>query len=130
MKITKSSIITLLTLGGLLICSTSMAQDSKEGKKGKGQFPTVQERMDKLTTELTLTDDQKPKVEAVLKDSEKKMRELRADTATPQDEKRPKMQAIREDADKKLKEILTADQYKKYEAMPRPGRGGKKKKSE
>ncbi|SRR6266702_2254180 len=131
MKITKLSAIIALTLGGLLLCSTAaMAQDnkdSKDGKDGKGRkggFGTVEQRLERMTTELKLTDEQKPKVKAVLEEQDKKMQGFRD---LPQDERREKFRTNREEAGKKLKEILTADQYKQYEEMmARRGPGGKK----
>ena len=80
-----------------------------------------------MTKELELTDAQKPKVEAVLKETEKKNKEIMDDSSTSFEEKRPKMRAAREEEGKKLKEILTADQYKKYEDAMARFRGGAKK---
>ena len=69
----------------------------------------------------------KPKVEAVLKETEKKNKELREDTSLSREDRGPKMRTIMEDENKKLKEILTADQYKKHEeSMARFRSGGKK----
>ena len=63
-------------------------------KKGKRGMMSVEQRMERMSTDLSLTDDQKPKVKAVLEESAKQMAGLR-DLA--QDERRPKMQSIRED---------------------------------
>jgi len=128
----KLGLMAVLALGGLLLCNTGvMAQDTNnagtEGKKGgKRGFPTVEERMDRMSKELNLTDDQKPKVKAVLEEQSTKMRGVRD---LPQDEQREKFQASREETNKKMKEILTPEQYTKFESMRRgpggPG-GGKK----
>jgi Spy/CpxP family protein refolding chaperone len=127
MKINQISVIAGLAVAGLLcFASAAKAQDdSKAEKKGKRGFPTIEEQMDRLDKELTLTDDQKPKVKKVLEDSNAKRRELFSSGGS-REEMRPKMRTIQEEQDKKLKEVLTADQYKKYEAMPRQG-GGKKR---
>src|SRR4030095_854927 len=125
MKIHRISLIAALIAGVVLAYSPAFAQDAKDGKKKGGDF--VKQRLDTLTTELTLTDAQKPKVEALLKDQSEKMRGLR--DATPE-ERREKMQAARDEMGKKMKEILTAEQYEKYQKLPPPGRGqggGKKK---
>ena len=127
MKLTKISLVAALVLGGLMACGNlAVAQDAGTNgtKKGKGGG-TVEQRMDRLDKELTLTDAQKPKVKALLEETDKKMKGLR-DVA--QDERQAKAKEIREEQNKKMKEILTADQYKKYEeAMQRHGKGGKKK---
>ena len=137
MKLSKISLIAAIALGGLVAGSTLVrAADATEGKgKGKGGRMTVEQQMEKLTTELSLTDEQKPKVKEVLEDSSKKRQELRADTTTPQDQKGAKMREIMADQEKKMKEILKPDQMEKYKKwMEKNGRGGKgggkKKKAE
>ena len=116
----KLSLIAALAVGALLACSTvAMAQDTnqtpQQGRK-KG-FPSVEQQMERLTTELSLTDEQKPKVEAVLKDSQKKRQDLFSDQSMDRQERRDKMTALREEQTKKLKEILTPDQMDKYTKM-------------
>jgi Spy/CpxP family protein refolding chaperone len=131
----KLSLIAALALGGLLACSTiAMAQDASTnnaGKKGgKRGFPTVEQQLDRMTTALTLTDDQKPKVKAVLEDSSKKRTELFSDTSMDRQARRDKMQAIMDDQTKKLKEILTPDQMEKYTKMQDEMKKKGKKKSD
>jgi Spy/CpxP family protein refolding chaperone len=128
MKIAKLSLIAALVLGGLMACSTQATAQQDAPKKKKG-MPTIEQQMERLNTELTLTDEQKPKVEALLKETQKKMQELRADTSVPRDQQREKMTAIRDDQTKAMKKILTTDQFPKYEKYleQQRTRGGKKK---
>ena len=125
----KLSLVAAMALGGLVAFSTlAPAQDAnKEAKKGgKRGFPTVEQQMERMSTQLNLTDDQKPKVKAVLEAQDTKIKELRKDGNTPT---REQVQEVRKETQKKMKAILTEDQYKKYEEMA--ARGGKKgKKSE
>jgi Spy/CpxP family protein refolding chaperone len=126
MRINKASLVAALAVAGLLVGSTlayAQANDGGEKKQGKRGFPTVEERLARIDEAVKLTDEQKPKVKAALEDVQKQMMEAR--NAAPE-ERRDKMQTIMADQDKKMKEILTPDQYEKYKAMPRPGRGGKK----
>ena len=64
MKLSKISVIAAMVLGGLVAGSTMVraadATDSSGKGKGKGNRMTVEQTLDKLTTELTLTDAQKP----------------------------------------------------------------------
>ncbi len=114
MKIYKTSLIVALVAGGLLAWSTlASAQDTKQGKKGRG--PNIERQMDRLTTELNLTDPQKPKVKAVLEDTAKKRRDISRDLSG--EERRAKMRPITEEQNKKIKEILTPDQYEKYQKL-------------
>jgi periplasmic protein CpxP/Spy len=124
----KLSLIAALALGGLVACSTVVtaqnAPDSGGKKGGRKQF-TVEQQLDRMTTQLTLTDEQKPKVKAVLEETSKKMREIMSDTSLDRQARREKMQPIREEQTKKLKAILTDEQFKKYQEMSQ--RRGKKK---
>ena len=130
----KVSLLAALALGGLLACSTlATAQDTnsssstapKKGEKGKrGGLFSPEARLDRLSTDLALTDAQKPKVKAVFEDSQKAMQ------GVPREDMRTKMQSVREEENKKLKEILTPDQWDKYQKILADARkkGGEKKK--
>lgn len=78
--------------------------------------------MERMTTTLTLTDEQKPKVKAVLEGQQKKMQEIRSES--DQDTRRTKMQELRKETETKMKAILTEEQFKKYQEMSQ--RRGKK----
>ena len=131
----KLSLVAALALGGLMACSTLVtAQDApKDAKKGGKGRMTIEQQMERMTDKLTLTDEQKPKVKAVLEETSKKMQELRSDSSLDQAARREKMQPIMEEQNKKMKAILTDDQFTKYKEMNQRGKkGGKKaeKKSE
>src|SRR5215471_6562127 len=124
MKIQKACLIAILALGSLVaLTTTSLAQDAKEGKKG-GRSAAIQERIDKMATELKLTDDQKTKVTALFESQGKKRQELRN---LSQDERREKVKAMNDEQVKKMKEILTPEQFEKWQKMrheARQRRGG------
>lgn len=117
----KLSLVAALAVGGLLACATVTSAQDAPKKKG----PTVEQRVDRMNTELNLTADQKTKVTALFEDTQKKMRELRQDTSLSQEDRREKVRGMREAEDKKLKEILTPEQWQKWEKVrPQPGKGG------
>ena len=127
MKINRLGLVAAVAVG-FLCCGLASAQESKEGR-GKGRMPSVQERLDRMTTELSLTEEQKPKVKAALESADKKRQEIFADSSVQGDQRREKMRAVMEEQDKKLKEILKPDQYEKWEKMRASmGRGGNGKK--
>ncbi len=102
------------------------AQDSTNtppagGPPGGGQRGRGGPSIEMLTTNLSLTADQIPKVKAALDEQRQKMGELRNET--DQQVRRTKMQALRTDTTAKMKEILTAEQFAKYEKMG-PGMRG------
>lgn len=124
MKIHKIGIIAALATA-MLAFSPGMSAQEKEAKRqrppGAGQRgDMIKERFTRMAEELKLTEAQKPKVEAALKEQIEKMRGLR--DAAPE-ERRTKGQALRVDLDKKMKEILTAEQYEKWQKTREQGRG-------
>jgi periplasmic protein CpxP/Spy len=128
MKMHKVSLMAALVAGALVaLAPTLRAQDKKparpEGGPPAGQRGEMaKERLAKLSEELSLTADQKTKVEAAMKEQAETMRGLRDAT---QEERREKMQAARKGFDAKMKGILTADQYTKWEKLrPQRGQGG------
>jgi protein CpxP len=128
----KLSLIAALALGGLMACSTlATAADTTAdtttppAKKGGKKGMTAEQRLEAMTTQLTLTDEQKPKVKAVLDDSSKAMQEIRNDTSLDQQARRDKMQPIMDKQNTAMKAILTPEQYTKYQEMNQ--RKGKKK---
>ena len=70
-----------------------------------------------IAEQLNLTDDQKPKVKAILEDQRKKMGVLREDTSLTPEDRKAKMKAIRENTVTQMKAVLTADQFQKWQAM-------------
>jgi protein CpxP len=118
------SLIAAIVLGALVACGVATAQDTNKAPgKAKRGF-SVDQRLERLTKDLSLTDEQKPKVKAVLEETGKKIQALAPD------QRREKMKTIREEEATKMKEILTADQFKKYEEfgkrMPKKGPDEKK----
>ena len=104
--------------------------NAQDAPKKKGRM-SIEQQMERYTTELNLTDEQKPKVKAVLEESAKKRQEIFSDTSIDRSQMREKMQPIMEEQNKKMKAILKEDQYKKYEEMAqRMGKKGGKKKAD
>ena len=129
----KLSLIAAMALGGLVVCSTlATAQDSTNApdKKGGKRGMSVDQMMDRYSEQLSLTDEQKPKVKTVIEDSMKKRREIFRDSSLDQDQKREKFRTVMDDQNKKMKEILTPDQFKKYQDMNEKMKKGGKKKAE
>jgi protein CpxP len=130
MKMNSVGLVAILAAGSLLALSPALrAQEEKKDEKAAvakaekrgGQRPSVQERLDRMTEQLKLTDEQKPKVKAILEEQDKKMEELRQ---VAPEERREKGRALREETAKKMKEVLTAEQFTKWEEMRAQGRPG------
>ncbi len=72
---------------------------------------------DNAVKQLNLTDDEKPKVQAVLDDVKQKFTDLRADSSLSPADRRAKFKEIRDDMNAKLKDILTPDQYAQWQKI-------------
>jgi protein CpxP len=116
-----------MRMGAVAMCSAAlctvpmMAQGGGGGGRG---MMTPEARVTAIDKAVTLTDDQKTKITALLTDDQKKMADLRA---SQDPDMRTKMMAMRTDENTKIKAMLTDDQKPKYDAylasMPQ-GRGG------
>jgi len=116
------STITAAALGALLVfATTGSAQNTNSNtnsnQRAERRPPNLQRRMERLTTELKLTEDQQTKVKALLQKEGKEARELRDETSLTRDQRREKMRAIREDSQKELKSILSAEQFEKWQQI-------------
>lgn len=127
MKFKRTLIIAALAACGLFAGNlASLAQDAANAKPA-GPPPGRQHmrggmNLDRLTKELKLTDEQKPKVKSILEAERQKMRDLRSDTNVSRADRRTKMRTIREDTMKKMKDVLTPEQFDKYQHMFQRGR--------
>jgi len=68
------------------------------------------DRFEQLSDRLQLNADQKTKVQQIFSDTREQLKGLRK-------ESEPKVTDIRRQADEKLQQVLTADQWKKFQAM-------------
>jgi Spy/CpxP family protein refolding chaperone len=93
------------------------------GNRTGGRGPSVEDQLARFSEQLKLTEEQKPKVKAILEDESKKRQELQTDSALSPEERRAKRQAMREELGKKMNEVLNADQYKHFEAFQQQQRG-------
>jgi periplasmic protein CpxP/Spy len=71
--------------------------------------------------QLNLTDEQKPKYDAIMKGAADKGRTLRADTSLTPEEKKAKAKALREETATQLKGVLTPEQFAKWQEMSKRG---------
>jgi Spy/CpxP family protein refolding chaperone len=136
MKCTKPMMITALVAGSLLVWSLALyAQGATNappaappaggpppgGPPGSGMRGRPDH--DRLIEQLNLTDDQKPKVNAILDDQRDKMHNVFQDQNLSREDRMAKIKSIRENTDAKLKVILTADQFEKWQKMEPRMRG-------
>ena len=121
MKSTKTMLIAALATGAMLACGSLRAADTNTppagGPPAGERGPGMRGGRPDLAKILDLTDEQKPKVEAIMKGASEKRKALREDTALSQEDKRAKAKAIQEDTTAQMKAVLTPEQFAKFEKM-------------
>lgn len=74
----------------------------------------MQTRLDRMKTELNLTDDQVAKLKEVFVAEQNKVQEMRKEAEGTQEANREKMKQMRDERDGKLKAILSPEQLTKF----------------
>jgi Spy/CpxP family protein refolding chaperone len=109
----------IVMLGGLFTAAQASAIVGFQGfgmrQRGRGQMPSVDDQLKRMTKDLKLTDEQQTKVKPILEDQRQQMQQLRSDTSLSQDEKFSKMRELHEQASSQIKSLLNQDQQKKFE---------------
>lgn len=81
------------------------------------------ERMKHMAKVLGLTDDQKAKIGDILHKQMDQLMTLRDDDTKERREKFKEMRKIQEEGRAQIRALLTPEQQKKFDEMPRPGPG-------
>ncbi|MEN9576413.1 MAG: hypothetical protein RL514_4268 [Verrucomicrobiota bacterium] len=105
----KQQFIAALVLGALVAFSPVTQAQEKKGRS------SPEEQVKQLTELLTLTAEQKTKLEPILKEQAEKMRAIFADQNTPKEDSRKKMGEMRTEFTGKIKALLTKEQGEKYD---------------
>jgi hypothetical protein len=87
-----------------------MKQEGKEKRKANSE-----ERIQKMKTRLSLTDDQVAKMKAGRTEMAEKMKSLREDKSLSDDQKKEQFKELRKKQKDSMKSILTEDQLKKLQ---------------
>jgi Spy/CpxP family protein refolding chaperone len=80
----------------------------------------LRERMQDTAKELNLTDEQKEKLQTIIRREVGKLRDLRQDTSLSPEDKKAKLRALREEITTEVKNVLTPDQFEKWNAKQGP----------
>ncbi|MFI5127170.1 MAG: hypothetical protein ACHQJX_10115 [Candidatus Acidiferrales bacterium] len=96
----------------------SVPQDQPQDKTNHRRgMQSPDERLQMLTKQLNLTDDEQAKIKPILVDEQKKMEDLRSDSTLSQQDRFQKMRDIREDSSKQIRSNLDENQQKKFDDM-------------
>jgi Spy/CpxP family protein refolding chaperone len=100
--------------------------DQSDQSAKKGSSSRVDADLDSLAKQLNLTDEQKAKIKPILQDQAKKLKDLKKDSSIAKADRKAKSSEIKQDSLKQIRPILTADQQKKLDEMPKSEhKGGK-----
>ncbi len=134
MNLSKSSLITALTLAFLAVAPMTRGQDSKDQKSdAKPERPAAGQRerrgpggansFERVAERLKLTDEQKTKLQPIYQEEISKLRDLRQDTALTAEQRRDKVRELREQYLAKMKPILTTEQFEELKKSREGGMG-------
>ncbi len=138
----KKVAVCMMLLFGLVLTTTAFAQDQEQGtgqnqgrwERGQGRhggrmMMDPDARLQRMSKQLNLTEEQKAKIKPILENETKQIDTLRQDTSTAQQDRRAKFQEIHQSTMSEIRPILNADQQKKLDNMikqqqERRSRGG------
>ena len=97
------------------------SQAGSMSQAGQGSDPEtrakVQARLQELSTELNLTDDQKAQLKPILQDEVQQLRAVNDDASLTADQKKAKFTEIRQSYKSQMVSILNPEQQKKLELL-------------
>ena len=117
MKINRLALVALAAVASLLnVQPLARAAETNAPAPAAGAASGLRERMQETAKELNLTDEQKQKLQDILREKLEKLRGLKDDTSLTREEKMEKVKAVREEITSEVKNILTPDQFDKWKA--------------
>jgi Spy/CpxP family protein refolding chaperone len=113
-----------LLVAAVAVQAQTPAEQGGQQQWGRGQMPTTEQRLQRMTKQLNLTEEQQQKIKPILDNESTQMQALRSDSSLSQEDRMAKMKQIRQASSEQITPILTADQQQKYtEMMSHQGRG-------
>jgi Spy/CpxP family protein refolding chaperone len=95
----------------------SQTGEPAKGGKGADKAAKGKDRLEKMKTDLGLTDDQAKKVQEVMAGQKEKMKAVKDDASLSKEQKMEKMKAGRAEVDAAIGAILTPEQKAKWDTM-------------
>ena len=112
-------IVVAVVLGASAVYAQTRAADQVEGQRNQGQGAqmTTEQRLERMTKRLHLSDTQQQQIKPILENEGKQIQAMRQDSALSHDDRMNKMLQIRQETSNQIKPILSADQQQEYEQM-------------
>jgi Spy/CpxP family protein refolding chaperone len=120
----------ILTIAACALYALLGIGQSTSAGQGAGEAPPtaqqarpargrVERQLQRMHETLNLTDEQVAKIRPILRERNKQLEDLRAQSSLPQGEARAKATEIRKSARQQIDQILTPEQREKQKAMRR-----------
>ena len=119
MIINRQTLIVLAAVAGALSLQPSLraAETNALAQPAAGnRLGGFRERMEETARELHLTDEQKQKLQTIIRERLEKLRDLRQDNSLTREEKMEKFKAVRDEITAEVKNVLSPDQFEKWKA--------------
>jgi len=124
MKLLAFVIMLLMVMGGGALYAQMAPSGGQGGPPPGGMAMSPEQRLQHMTKQLNLSEDQQQKIKPILEQESQQMQALRADSAMSQQDRHSKMMEIRQNSMSQIMPILNPDQQKKWEEMQQKHRGG------
>ena len=108
--------LAVLSLPSLAQGAAPTAEEGQRQGRHHG-MPSVDERLQRMTKVLNLTDDQQTKLRPILQEQHDQVASLKQDTSMSQQDRRAKFQQIRQDTHEKIRGVLNDQQKAKFDEM-------------
>jgi Spy/CpxP family protein refolding chaperone len=117
LKIKLMIVASMLLFGGLAYSQAGHEAQQPGAASQATPSNEVQDALNRLGTELNLTEEQKGKIKPIFQEELSQLVSLRNDTSMTTDVKQTKAKAIHESASSQISAILTPEQQQKWEKM-------------
>lgn len=124
-------VMVVLVMMGSMLYSQNFGSKNQEGRSSgerPSRQPSVEDRVARLTTELSLTDDQVTQLTAIMEKQEKEVSALREERSSDRSANMEKMKELHESFEKEIMEILDKDQQVKFQELSKNQRPGNREK--
>ena len=120
MQGTRKRTVVALAMVAVLILGQAVFAGQYEGPsrdRGGRRMMDPGARLERLSKELKLTDEQKTQLKPILEEQQKQFQALRDDNTLTREERMSKMQQIRKSTQEQMNSVLTPDQQAKLQKM-------------
>jgi hypothetical protein len=90
-------------------------KNKKEFKENERPLPSAQQRTDRMAKELSLTDEEKAKVQALFEKRDARVKNHEAEIQKMREEQKEKFEAERKDQDAELEKIIGKEKFQQLE---------------